>query len=74
MSYPSTIRCCAHCVPPERHPGCHGRCEKYLAEKEEHEKKRVAYIEAEKKRNAADKYERDTAKRLKKQAQRLHYR
>ena len=22
---------CKDCVPPERHPGCHPECEKYLA-------------------------------------------
>lgn len=21
---------CKDCVPPERHPGCHGKCEKYI--------------------------------------------
>ena len=24
---------CNGCVPPERHPGCHAKCEKYLKEK-----------------------------------------
>lgn len=24
---------CKDCVPPDRHPGCHGTCEKYLEEK-----------------------------------------
>ena len=27
------IRCCRECVPPKRHPGCHSRCEEYIAEK-----------------------------------------
>jgi hypothetical protein len=40
---------CKGCVPPDRYPGCHGKCEKYLNEKSaydalkkaEDEKKRV---------------------------------
>ena len=35
------IRCCMGCVPPERHPGCHGTCEKYLAEKASHDKRKA---------------------------------
>ena len=27
------IKCCYKCVPPKRHPGCHAKCEEYLAEK-----------------------------------------
>lgn len=27
------IKCCKDCVPPTRHPGCHGTCEQYKAEK-----------------------------------------
>jgi hypothetical protein len=28
---------CRNCVPPERHPGCHGTCAKYLKEKAEYD-------------------------------------
>ena len=28
------ILCCKDCVPPKRHPGCHGTCPEYLGEKE----------------------------------------
>ncbi len=27
------IKCCKSCVAPKRHPGCHGHCPEYLAEK-----------------------------------------
>lgn len=27
------IKCCKDCVPPQRYPGCHGHCQKYLEEK-----------------------------------------
>ena len=30
------IKCCRYCVAPKRHPGCHGTCPEYIAE-------RVAY-------------------------------
>ena len=36
------IKCCRYCVPPERHPGCHGNCKKYLDEKEEWEREKEA--------------------------------
>lgn len=25
---------CSHCYPPERSPGCHGRCERYASYRE----------------------------------------
>lgn len=28
---------CKNCVPPKRHPGCHGTCPEYLGEKETYE-------------------------------------
>lgn len=34
------IKCCKDCVPPTRHPGCHGTCEQYLKEKAEYEKQK----------------------------------
>lgn len=27
------IKCCKDCVPPQRYPGCHAKCSKYLEEK-----------------------------------------
>lgn len=27
------ISCCYKCVPPKRYPGCHAKCEEYIAEK-----------------------------------------
>lgn len=35
------IHSCMGCVPPERHPGCHGTCEKYLADKAAHDKRKA---------------------------------
>ena len=32
---------CFGCVPPERHPGCHAVCEKYLTEKAVHDKRKA---------------------------------
>lgn len=34
------ITCCKNCVPPQRHPGCHGTCKRYLKEKAEYEKQK----------------------------------
>lgn len=28
-----SFKSCRDCKPPKRHPGCHGECEAYLAEK-----------------------------------------
>lgn len=28
-----SIKCCKDCVPPQRYPGCHEHCQKYLEEK-----------------------------------------
>ena len=33
----AVIMCCKECVAPKRHPGCHGTCEEYLAEKARYE-------------------------------------
>lgn len=27
------INCCRDCVYPKRHPGCHAKCEEYIAER-----------------------------------------
>lgn len=37
------IKCCKDCVPPQRYPGCHAKCNKYLEEKAkwEEEKKLI---------------------------------
>ena len=32
------IKCCMPCKPPERYPGCHDHCSKYIEEKAQHEK------------------------------------
>ena len=32
------IHCCKGCVAPKRHPGCHGSCPEYLADKAEHDR------------------------------------
>ena len=43
MSYAMNfhIICCKSCVAPKRHPGCHGHCPEYLAEKAEYEAKKA---------------------------------
>ena len=38
-----TIECCHYCVAPKRYPGCHGKCQEYLEEKAEYEKRKRAY-------------------------------
>lgn len=35
------INCCKGCVAPVRHIACHATCEKYLAEKEAHDKRKA---------------------------------
>ncbi len=39
------IKCCNGCVPPKRHPGCHGQCPEYLAEKAEYDRLKALYDE-----------------------------
>ena len=34
------INCCWGCVAPKRHPGCHGHCPEYIAEKDQLEKEK----------------------------------
>lgn len=40
-----TINCCHYCVAPKRHPGCHGSCPEYAAEKAEHDRLKAADTE-----------------------------
>ena len=49
--------CCKECVPPKRHPGCHGKCPEYQAEKEEREKLKEAIRSERLKESAIDGYE-----------------
>lgn len=35
------IKCCKDCVSPQRHPGCHSKCEQYLKEKAKWEEEKV---------------------------------
>ena len=37
------IECCRGCVAPKRHPGCHGHCPEYIAERAEYEKRKAEY-------------------------------
>lgn len=32
-----TFLCCKDCVPPQREPGCHGKCEDYIRDKAKRE-------------------------------------
>lgn len=34
------INCCKGCIPPERHPGCHGTCEEYQRQHKKHTQER----------------------------------
>ena len=36
MTVMGAITCCRDCKPPERQPGCHATCERFLKEREEH--------------------------------------
>ena len=36
------IYSCMGCVAPKRHPGCHGHCAEYLAEKAKHDESKAA--------------------------------
>lgn len=29
------MKCCRHCVPPKRYPGCHDHCPDYIEERAE---------------------------------------
>ena len=35
------IYSCKDCVAPKRYPGCHAVCPEYLAEKDQHDKKKA---------------------------------
>lgn len=37
------IKCCNGCVAPERHPGCHDKCPKYIEAKAQHDALKEAY-------------------------------
>lgn len=37
------IQCCRNCVAPKRYPGCHGKCQEYIAEKEDYDKKMAEF-------------------------------
>ena len=38
------IKCCEHCVPPKRYPGCGAKCPEYIEEKAaDAEKKKKEY-------------------------------
>lgn len=60
------ISCCRDCVPPQRHMGCHGTCERYRREKTEYE----AEVERIKREQAAardiNEYTRGIADRMRK--------
>lgn len=60
------ITCCYKCA--ERHMGCHGSCERYLAEKAEHETERAKLRAAWQKQNDIDSYQKETASHLKRLA------
>lgn len=45
------IKCCKGCVAPKRHPGCHGHCPEYIAEKEQYDKEKAV---ADQKRSIED--------------------
>lgn len=36
------IRCCYHCTPPKRYPGCHDKCPVYLEEKAKYDELKEA--------------------------------
>ena len=36
------IKCCKLCKPPDRYPGCHSHCEKYIEEKAQYEQATAA--------------------------------
>lgn len=60
------ITCCYKCA--ERHMGCHGSCERYLAEKTEHETERAKLCAAWQKQNDIDSYQKEKAGHLKRLA------
>lgn len=35
------IYSCMYCVAPKRHPGCHGSCPEYLADKAKHDREKA---------------------------------
>lgn len=63
------ITCCKDC--PDRHPGCHGSCEKYKAQRAEYDAKKAECME--KYNIAAGLYEQRTNAVFKAYAKRRYY-
>ena len=57
---------CRECVPPKRHPGCHGQCEEYAAWKAKVEEKKKQYLENSKTDHQMMSIEQKRYKRIKK--------
>ena len=60
------IDCCVDCS--SRNPGCHGRCEEYLRQREEHEAERAAIQRAKKMDGDAYLYTRETKCKLRRKS------
>lgn len=41
MNHP--IVCCKSCIAPKRHPGCHGHCPEYIAERAVYEAQKAEF-------------------------------
>lgn len=39
----AVIKCCKGCVAQKRHPGCHGHCPEYIAERADHDRRKAIY-------------------------------
>ena len=37
------FECCKYCKAPKRHPGCHGSCPEYIAERAEYDRRKAIY-------------------------------
>lgn len=48
------IKCCRHCVPPKRYPGCHATCPEYIEESGARALEREAIYKSKQNARAAD--------------------
>ena len=37
------VKCCRGCVAPKRYPGCHDRCQEYIAARAEYDRRKEIY-------------------------------
>lgn len=63
------ITCCKDC--PDRHPGCHGKCEKYIQQRSEYDAEKSAFM---KKQEVQNRLTQQTIDTINKTTKHINYR